>query len=202
MRAPSCQSGVEGVRAVWKSVIIPTLPAVPKDEPPIARTKFGGVVTDGQQGSGFFRVEHKEGRWWFIDPEGGLFITMGVNCVRPHGETGKLSPDRRDQFLVPEGDKLRKGWMEEWLLQTSSLLKDNGFNTVGCWSPVPKMRAAGVRMPYTAMDFATPEEKKGGKQFSGGLLKCIAVDLGIKSEGGPGAMRYTGPIMPVFPSRI
>jgi hypothetical protein len=32
--------------------------------------------------TGFFRVQKHEGRWWLVDPEGCLFWSHGVDCVR------------------------------------------------------------------------------------------------------------------------
>ncbi|UKI34212.1 MAG: hypothetical protein L6W00_13000 [Lentisphaeria bacterium] len=32
--------------------------------------------------TGFFRVERCEGKWYFVDPEGRLFFSRGVNSVR------------------------------------------------------------------------------------------------------------------------
>ena len=44
--------------------------------------RFGGW-TDGPQlkATGFFRVEKVDGKWWFVDPEGRLFWSHGVDCV-------------------------------------------------------------------------------------------------------------------------
>jgi len=62
-----------------------------EDTQPIDRarynySKYGGYL-DAQfdEGSGFFRTEFIDGRWWFVDPEGYLFLSHGVNCVSPGG---------------------------------------------------------------------------------------------------------------------
>jgi hypothetical protein len=68
--------------------------------------------------TGFFRVEKYEGKWWLIDPEGRLFFSHGIDCVRMHDATpieeretwfenfpGDL-PDFRE-FIVPSAFALK-----------------------------------------------------------------------------------------------
>jgi hypothetical protein len=44
--------------------------------------KFGGWASGPQlKATGFFRTEKVDGKWWFVDPEGKLFWSFGVNCV-------------------------------------------------------------------------------------------------------------------------
>jgi hypothetical protein len=40
----------------------------------------GGATARG--GGGFFRTERYGGKWWLVDPEGHLFWSHGVDCVR------------------------------------------------------------------------------------------------------------------------
>lgn len=45
--------------------------------------KYGGWSTGPQlPATGFFRTEKHEGKWWLVDPEGHLFFSHGINCVR------------------------------------------------------------------------------------------------------------------------
>ncbi len=45
--------------------------------------KYGGWAGGPKrEASGFFRVEKVDGKWWLIDPEGHLFFSHGVDCVR------------------------------------------------------------------------------------------------------------------------
>ncbi|MEZ5071040.1 MAG: hypothetical protein R2751_08745 [Bacteroidales bacterium] len=47
---------------------------------------YGGYLSDRfDGGTGFFRTECIDGVWWFVDPEGYLFLSHGVNCVSPGG---------------------------------------------------------------------------------------------------------------------
>lgn len=45
--------------------------------------RFGGWAQGPQlAATGFFRVEKHDGMWWFVDPEGRLFWSHGIDCVR------------------------------------------------------------------------------------------------------------------------
>jgi hypothetical protein len=57
--------------------------------------------------TGFFRVEKRNGAWWFVDPEGSLFWSHGVvrvgTRVRVGSEyRGTPLPDRENYFQLPE----------------------------------------------------------------------------------------------------
>jgi|SRR3990170_9104669 len=88
--------------------------------------KYGGWKEIKSKGTGFFRVEQIEGKWWFITPEGHGFISKGVNS-----------------FGYPKGE-VRKGL---------GMLEDFGLNTVGAWAKIPgqqdELRQAGI--PYVIL---------------------------------------------------
>jgi hypothetical protein len=42
-------------------------------------SRYGGLAGPRRKATGFFRVEKIEGRWWFVDPEGCRFWSVGVN---------------------------------------------------------------------------------------------------------------------------
>lgn len=44
-------------------------------------SKFGGYKQQQVKGTGFFRTEKIGDRWWFVDPEGYLFLSVGIDCV-------------------------------------------------------------------------------------------------------------------------
>jgi len=45
--------------------------------------KYGGCATGPQlRASGFFRAEKSQGKWWLVDPDGHLFFSHGIDCVR------------------------------------------------------------------------------------------------------------------------
>jgi len=41
--------------------------------------RYGGYKSTQVKATGFFRVEQIDGRWWFVDPEGHLFLSTGIN---------------------------------------------------------------------------------------------------------------------------
>ena len=44
--------------------------------------------------TGFFRAEKHKGKWWLVDPEGRIFFSHGVDCVRANGATAVEDRDR------------------------------------------------------------------------------------------------------------
>lgn len=42
----------------------------------LPRSKYGGFLDKRLKGSGYFRVEKLDGRWWFVDPDGYLFLSI------------------------------------------------------------------------------------------------------------------------------
>ena len=81
--------------------------------------EYGGYEATQAKATGFFRVEQIDGKWWFVDPHGHLFLSTGSNCIstggrRRRGDDAQAPPPRRS--LVSQR-------MSAW-----------GFNTVGNWS--------------------------------------------------------------------
>lgn len=69
---------------------------------------YGGW-TGGPQftATGFFRVQPHAGKWWLVDPEGRLFFSHGVDCVR----AGDMTPlDERDGWFqnLPAGPEYER----------------------------------------------------------------------------------------------
>ncbi|MFO0960004.1 MAG: beta-galactosidase [Isosphaeraceae bacterium] len=71
------------------------------------RDKFGGWA-DGpkQDATGFFRTERVGGVWWLVDPEGRLFFSSGVDCLRPGSETRVTGRESMFAWLPKPGDPL------------------------------------------------------------------------------------------------
>lgn len=72
-------------------------------EPP-GRNRFGGWDGGPERSPGrYFRVEKVDGRWWWVDPDGRLFWSFGVDCVRADSSTPIT--DREAYFAwLPNGD--------------------------------------------------------------------------------------------------
>jgi hypothetical protein len=91
------------------------------------------LLAEKREATGFFRTEKVDGRWWFIDPEGCRFLSMGLCSVNL--SQGGLA-----------GSKL--GNEGAWAETTATLLRRYGFNTLGCWSDWQHFKGAR-RIPYT-----------------------------------------------------
>ena len=59
-------------------------------------SRYGGYLQKQVKASGFFRVEKVDGRWWFVDPDGYLFLSHGVDCVNPGGGENARDVDKRE----------------------------------------------------------------------------------------------------------
>lgn len=114
------------------------LPLPEKEPAKVRRTVYGGELTGEHEGTGYFRVEQADGRWWFIDPGGGRFISKGLNSVNPRDE----KTYREEQGAEPLDPA-------EWAGRTRKLIKGAGFNTLAAWSADRMFAEADLRMPYT-----------------------------------------------------
>jgi hypothetical protein len=109
------------------------------------------------RGTGFFRVEEIDGRWWFIDPDGYLYLSHGVNCVEPgrggnvrdldrrEGMVGVLPPE---QFVQPGRGGRPAAHFGQWNIyrrygenfreesneMVIKRMKKWGLNTIANWS--------------------------------------------------------------------
>jgi len=49
---------------------------------PADRDRFGGWLTGPKlSGTGFFRTEKQNGKWWLVDPDGRLFFSYGMDAM-------------------------------------------------------------------------------------------------------------------------
>jgi hypothetical protein len=118
---------VERMRAFNRNDMYPiALSAVPRAnaDPDSDRDSYGATRHIRSTGTGFFRVERIDGRWWFVSPEGHGFISMGIN----HLDLAALKyPDNvhifRERYQSDTETFIRKGISEP--------LRNWGFNTIG-----------------------------------------------------------------------
>jgi len=78
------------LKAEWKAEENDTI------RPDYNYSRYGGYLQKQVKGSGFFRVQKVDGRWWFVDPDGYLFLSLGVDCVYPGGGGNVRDLDKRD----------------------------------------------------------------------------------------------------------
>ncbi len=105
--------------------------------------RYWGWTKKRTKGTGFFRTEQVDGVWWFVDPDGHLFISKGVNHVSflgDHCPALGYSPYHRN-VLAKYGSEAK------WAEATVRRLREWGFNTIGAWSSASLFWL----MPYTLL---------------------------------------------------
>ncbi len=122
-------------------------------------SRFGGWKENkAREGNGFFRTHHDGRRWWLLDPDGYLFWSAGMDCVRSSidlncdGLEDALAwiPGREGDYADAWNERagrrslnylaanfirvFGKDWHERWAGIALAVLRDTGFNTVANWS--------------------------------------------------------------------
>lgn len=108
---------------------------------------FGGWRERTAPATGFFHTVKIEGRWWLVDPDGHLFWSAGMDCVRYRDPTRvagrrilfqKLPPGSGETAdFYQHNVRLRHGdeeFVARWKAHQARRLKAWGFNTVANWS--------------------------------------------------------------------
>lgn len=75
---PEKMRSLEELQAAWRAE-----EADLANVPDYNYSRYGGYKQKQVAGTGFFRTEKIDGRWWFVDPDGYLFLSHGVDCVDP-----------------------------------------------------------------------------------------------------------------------
>lgn len=135
--------------------------------------QYGGWV-DGPsfEATGHFRTQKVDGKWWFVDPEGKLFWSLGCNNVGLHLKTVDLGvkehfyadlPNPKDplfgKYRIKWGKRYdskgpvyekKYGPDYEELYHRLSLRRTRswGLNTLGGWSPSVEKQPDELRVPY------------------------------------------------------
>ncbi len=85
-------------------------------------SKYGGLASGPKmEATGFFYTKRLNGRWWLVDPEGCLFISVGLCSVNL-----SMFDDAAEKAAFDS----RSAWAEA----TAKMLRTQGFNTLGRWS--------------------------------------------------------------------
>jgi hypothetical protein len=117
-----------------------------------ALDRFGGALDVATAGTGRFRVEQIDGRWWLVTPDGHGFFSAGVSQVSPGGDFSPpigRSP-YNDNILALYGSE--EGWAEV----TGERLRSWGFNTLGAWSRSSLFAATLPHTPILSLNRAAP----------------------------------------------
>ncbi|MDP3000296.1 MAG: hypothetical protein Q8N47_22615 [Bryobacterales bacterium] len=153
---PGKVHSLEELRSAWK-----------KEDAELAQKRdfgfcpYGGWRESRRKGTGFFRVAQIDGRWWFIDPDGHLFFSAGVDCVR-HRDPSRARGRQALFEKLPDGTgetvdfyqantTLRYGstdYVAGWKAKAEERLRAWGFNTIANWSD-PAMYE-NPKLPFVA----------------------------------------------------
>ncbi len=119
-------------------------------------SKYGGYLNAQVEATGFFRTQMVDNTWWFIDPEGYQFLSLGIDCIAPGngGDVNRL--DKRTNFIKqkpPEGMgsdpenpntvsfgkwNLHRRFGEDYASKSNDMIIDRmsnwGINTIANWS--------------------------------------------------------------------
>jgi len=104
----------------------------------ISYSRYGGRADKRAEATGFFHPEKVADRWWLVDPDGNLFIHLGV-CSVAMGRSEISQEPAKKKFGTPE----------KWAEFSTGLLAEYGFNGTGGWSDAVLLRAAPHRLVYT-----------------------------------------------------
>src|SRR5262249_8750413 len=117
--------------------------------------KYGGFErAKAGKATGFFRVEKIDGRWWFVDPDGHLFYSIGSESIGTSVSTPVQGRQELFAALPPaDGAQARPGgrggasfyawnllrrfgpdWSDKWIDLTIRRMAAWGFNTIANWS--------------------------------------------------------------------
>jgi hypothetical protein len=66
-------------------------------------SKYGGNLKYRVNSTGFFRVEKIDEKWWFVDPDGYLFLSLGANGTGPNTNSNYNPPKGAYTLTPPAG---------------------------------------------------------------------------------------------------
>jgi len=115
---------------------------------------YGGYEGTKARATGFFRVEKIEGKWWFVDPDGHLFLSIGSDSIGTSVVTPTAGREQLFAAMPPNGSfyawnlsrRFGADWSASWVDLTVRRMFAWGFNTVGNWSDT--RLGASHRVPY------------------------------------------------------
>ena len=114
---------------------------------------MGDILQKGRMPLDFFRVEKNDGKWWFIDPEGYYFLSLGSVGIERPGGGGEASDAKGLEHVfkafppkAENNDRLSRSpyisfgewnlqrrygenWREDWTNMTLRRMDSWGINT-------------------------------------------------------------------------
>jgi hypothetical protein len=130
-------------------------------------SQYGGYKQKKVKATGFFRIEKIDGVWWFVDPEGYLFLSHGSDCIIASTSTPTAGreyifeglktiptdpdrPNRRggaDYYDWNLQARYGENYSSEWVKTAILRMNTWGLNTVANWSSPEFVKASKV--PFT-----------------------------------------------------
>jgi len=131
-------------------------------------SKYGGYLNTKARATGFFRVEKIGDKWWFIDPLGHYFLSVGSTGIGPGGSFARIE-GREYIYTAFPPEELTKSYRrlgrasfytwnlyrrfgpdfrDKWMDFTARRMDDWGLNTIANWSDAAFGRSQ--RKPYVA----------------------------------------------------
>ena len=99
------------------------------------------AITSVFPATGYFRVADKNGRWYFVTPQGAPFYASGIDTVTAQGDTDRTT----GQCPYCEAVAANYPDTAAWETATLARLRSWGFNTLG---PFSDYGTLGSRMPF------------------------------------------------------
>ena len=172
--------------AAWRLQSTIILENLPSNNTVQSLDQFGGLASPRTKATGFFHTQLIGQRWWLVTPDGGLFISRGMNSV--------------SQITTPGGRaslKQKFGSSQEWATQTLDLLRNDGFNTLGAWSDTATLKSASKPMAQTILwSFMSSYGKNVGEPDKS------PVTLGIRTTAHSSLIRSSNPFAKIMPKNL
>lgn len=161
-------------------------------------SQYGGYLQAKGKATGFFHTEKIDGKWWFVDPEGYLFLSHGVDCVSPGGGGNVRDLDKRNGMykeLPPQNlnsNAQRRGvsfgawnlfrrYGENYPEKSREMIIKRmdkwGLNTIANWSSAEVMNMNKKAFMFQLRDVGI----EGGLM---GLPDVYAADFALKVDAG------------------
>ena len=107
--------------------------AAMKANPPL-QSKYGGSLKYQVKATGFFRVEKIDGKWWFVDPKGHLFLSLGANGIGPNTATNNEPPKGAYTLSPPKGFTMTAATQRNRQPSATSATQFDSPVPIGSWN--------------------------------------------------------------------
>lgn len=118
-------------KVMWLSVLaVAAVAAAGSTEKSSLTTASGGQGLSAKQSPPAFKVQQDEnGKYWFVNPQGDRFLSIGINNILPE----PWQPRAGTQYYDPVPSQFG-GNFDAWKQDVFKILQEHGFNTLGAWS--------------------------------------------------------------------